>query len=150
MQLYNGSPFVDALAQYLHVVWQTWLTHILTQGNIPPETRVIVSTTVVNRWKKLASLSYGSLTRPEKEPYRNLAAELEEILSKDFIILPKADYENKVRVEVLAKLGEMRAELVDVLIFARAEALGSKQEIVQQATKSLNYLYEVSNGKHKN
>lgn len=144
MQLYTGSAFVEALASYLHVVWQAWLSAILAQGNVPPETRIFLPSSVVNRWKKLASVSYASLTSPEKAPYRHLAEELEDTLAKEFIILPKADYEEKIRAEVVVSLGKVYPELLDVLVFARGEALGKNQEIVQKSTRSLAFLSQIT------
>jgi hypothetical protein len=145
MQIRQVPEIVESLAVLLHTVWQSWLASVLEHGGVPPETRVVISATTVNRWRKLASVSYDSLTHIEKDPYRHLASELEDALARDYIIIKKADYDSKIQAEVIVEVATIYPDLLDCLVYARGEALAKNAAIVQKSTRVLAFFSQMTN-----
>lgn len=145
MQIKQVPVIVETLAAMVHTVWQTWLATVLLHGQVPPESRVIIPSMIVNRWRKLSTVSYESLTRIEKDAYRDLAEEMEVALAKEFVIIPNADYENKIDTEVMKKISVIYPDLLDCLVYARGEALASNSAMAQKSTRCLAYFSKATN-----
>ena len=143
MQIIKPVPdVVESLASMLHTVWRVWLDKTLQAGIVNDDLTLTLRTSTVMRMRKLQSVSYVNLTSPEKEAYRELASEIEDALSREYVLLPKEDYNAKVQSTSKANLDAVRLELVDCLVYARAEALGKNQTVVDKCTRVLALLNE--------